>query len=351
MSASFRNLVAVGAVVLGLLWGVCAASAGEPEARLIVNADQPGVTVSPMLYGIFFEEINRAGEGGLYAEMLQNRSFEDAKAPIGWTLLKGRDDDASMVLDTGKPLNANNPTCLKLTVSKASGRVGICNQGFKGVRYGRNDEPTRLYERFKKAAAAQTCGLRVEQGKDYRLSLYVRGENVTGPLTAATIKEQKGRSRLCLKVKRSMEVGNEWKKVEAKLTAKATDSNARLVIAASTPGVYYFDMVSLFPAETFKDHPNGMRKDLAQLVADMHPAFVRFPGGCQPSGRQHFTKASLEESDRRRSPATPAGTSICGATIQATAWAITNTSSSARTSGPNPCSFSTAAWPTRIMSP
>ena len=186
----------------------------------------------------------------------------------------------SISLDTGKPLNANNPTCLKLTIAKTSGRVGICNEGFKGVRYGRSDEPDALYERFKRAAATQTCGLSVEQGKDYHFSLYARSEDVAGPITV-TIEKQDG---TVLSQATIDKIGNEWKKYETRLTAKATDSNARLVVSAAKPGTFYFDMVSLFPAETFKDRPNGMRKDLAQLVAGMQPAFVRFPGGCFVEG-------------------------------------------------------------------
>src|SRR5208282_4163690 len=130
-----RSIVGM-ALVLGLV--ALASTAPAAETTMTVHVDQTKITISPLLYGIFFEEINRAGEGGLYAEMLQNRSFEDATAPIGWTLLKGQDDDASISLDTGKPLNANNPTCLKLTIAKTSGRVGVCNEGFKGARYGRS---------------------------------------------------------------------------------------------------------------------------------------------------------------------------------------------------------------------
>ncbi len=259
---------------------VSAAVAAEPDTRLIVQADQPGVTVSPLLYGIFFEEINRAGDGGLYAEMVQNRSFEDAKAPIGWTLLKGSDDDVEIALDTSRPLNANNPTSLKLKITKAAGRVGICNEGFKGVRYGRSDEPHGLAERFQNAARSQACGLFVEKDKRYCFSMHVRSDDFRGPLTI-TIEKPDG-SAIATKTIEAAAAG--WKKFEVVLTSAATETNARLVVSAASPGTIYFDTLSLFPVETFKGRANGLRKDLAQMLAEMHPAFVRFPGGCFVEG-------------------------------------------------------------------
>ncbi len=277
--AGFPKLLTATVLLLGLI-AIPYSEGLAAEAHLAVQTDQPGAKISPLLYGIFFEEINRAGDGGLYAEMIQNRSFEDAAAPIGWTLLKGAGDEVEMALDTSRPLNANNPTSLKLEIKKAAGRVGICNQGFKGLRYGRSDEPKALYERFQAAARSQTCGLFVEQGKEYRLSWYSRGDTFVGAITA-TIETQSGK---VLAEKKFEPEDADWKKFEAVLTSAATDTNARLVLSVSKPGTLYFDMVSLFPAGTFKNRPNGMRKDLAQLIADMHPAFVRFPGGCFVEG-------------------------------------------------------------------
>jgi alpha-L-arabinofuranosidase len=268
--------------IVGILLAVLASATGfaseVSDARLTVDLGQTGTKVSPLLYGIFFEEINRAGDGGLYAEMIQNRSFEDAAAPIGWTLLKGSGDEAEMAINTSGPLNANNPTSLKITIKKAAGRVGICNEGFKGVRYGRNDSPQALYARFQAAVRSQTCGLFVEQGKQYHLSFFCRGEGFSGNIVAG-IEKQDGSP---LAEKAIFSVGDQWKIYEAVLTASATDTNARLVISAGSPGTLYFDMVSLMPVDTFKGH--ATRKDLTQLLADMHPAFVRFPGGCYVEG-------------------------------------------------------------------
>lgn len=271
-------------VVLGMV--VSAAAWGQP-AKLNVKVDQPGVKVSPTLYGIFFEEINRAGEGGLYGEMLLNRSFEDMGAPAGWTMVASGEAKGTMTLDRSRPLNANNPTSLKLEIASvpASGRVGIVNEGYKG-RGGRprEDSPEagqRFLADFERAAKGMASGLAVQQGKEYRLSLYARCDaNFSGPLTVS-IEKQDG---TVLAKQTINDLGAEWKKFECALTASASDTNAKLVVAAAKPGTLYLDMVSLFPKETFKNHPNGLRRDLAQYIADMKPAFVRFPGGCYVEG-------------------------------------------------------------------
>ena len=137
--------------------------------------------ISPLLYGIFFEEINRAGDGGLYAEMLQNRSFEDAADRLAGRCSKWPAMTWSMALDTARPLNANNRTSLKLAIAKAAGRVGILT-GFKGVRYDRRDEPKAFTSGFWGPPASQNCGLFVEKGKEYRFIAYVRSEDFTARL-------------------------------------------------------------------------------------------------------------------------------------------------------------------------
>ena len=186
-----------------------------------------------------------------------------------------------------RPLNANNPTCLKLEIASvpAGGRAGIANEGYKGrggrPRGGSPEASREFLAGFERAAKAMTSGLAVEQGKEYRLSFYARCEaGFSGPLTAS-IEKQDG---TVLAKQDIRDIGAEWKKFECGLTASASDVNARLVVAATTPGTLYLDMVSLFPTETFQNRPNGLRRDLAQFIADMKPAFVRFPGGCYVEG-------------------------------------------------------------------
>ena len=221
----------------------------EP-ATLTVRVDQPGVNISPLLYGIFFEEINRAGDGGIYAELIQNRSFEDAATPQAWTLVKSPEAEGRMALDKTQPLNANNPTSLKLEIVK--GRVGIANNGF---------------------AKETSDGIAVVAGKEYALSLYARG----GGVLTATLEKQDG---TVLAAQEISGLSTGWKKFEYVLKADATVPNAQLVIAGERPATVWLDMVSLFPKGQL------FRADLLKLLKDMQPAFVRFPGGCYVEGNK-----------------------------------------------------------------
>jgi alpha-L-arabinofuranosidase len=238
-----------------LLTTVCAGQAADQRARLTVTVDQPGIRVSPLLYGIFFEEINRAGDGGIYAEMIQNRSFEDGDRALAWSLVTAGGGEGSLAIDSGRPLNEHSPRALRIDIRQAGGRVGAANEGFRGIA--------------------------VKSGATYELMFYARCcEKFRGPLTAS-IEASDGKVLASHSV---AGIGSDWKKFDCRLTATATDAKARLVIAAAAPGTVWLDVVSLFPQETFKSRPNGLRPDLAKMLLDMKPAFVRFPGGCYVEG-------------------------------------------------------------------
>ncbi len=292
------------------------ARAAEPDARITVQADKLGANISPLLYGIFFEEINRAGDGGLYAEMLQNRSFEDGPTPLGWSLGIAPNSGtfstpSTMSLDTSKPLNANNRTSLKVTVGRGSGFFDLCNRGFNGAPYNRNGGPRDRAVRFDEAAGKPMSGLFVEKGKEYRFSMYVRSDDYRKKLHVAieawddkvlaaskAAHGHKASAMLVLAEDSFDYLESDWKKFEATLTPNATAANAWLVVWFSAdkpsdvgvapnkttvkPSTLYFDMVSLMPKDTFKGH--ATRKDLTQMLADMRPSFVRFPGGCYVEG-------------------------------------------------------------------
>lgn len=265
----------IGALMI-LLLGL-AAQAAEP-VKITVRADQPGKPISPTLYGIFVEDINRALDGGLYAEMVQNRSFEDAPWNPGWSLLKEKGGEGTMALDTAKPLNANNPTALKLTIAKAGGRVGVYNEGFKGSPCDYDKDFTRWEKEYRAAAAQEKVGLAVRKGMAYRLSLYARAaEGFAGPLRVSlerpdgTVLASREFSRL----------GEGWKKLTGTLKSSADEKDARLVLSAATPGTVWLDMVSLFPGDAI----NGLwRPDLYNMLKTLKPGFIRFPGGCFVEG-------------------------------------------------------------------
>lgn len=246
--------------------GVASAATNSVTANISVDLDKPGHAVSPLLYGIFFEEINRAGDGGLYAEMLQNRSFEDsAKEPMAWTV----SGVVTAALDTAKPLNERNPTALALKFGHRGGTLS--NAGFS--RPADKDRP------------AYEGGLALRQGEPLRFSLHQRG-SMKAPLEVRL----EGQDGKVLAQALLPSPATDWKRVELTLTPQATDSKGRLVLAAKAKGELWIDEASLTPVNTWNGH--GLRKDLAEMVAEMKPGFVRFPGGCFVEGynRENSTR-------------------------------------------------------------
>jgi len=246
-------------VSLWMMLGVApgAENAAPQSATLTVQCDQPGPKISPMLYGIFFEEINCAGDGGLYAELVRNRSFEDADKPEHWSLVTSGSAKGEMAIDTQQPMSPENPRSLKLKIAEAGdGRVGAANAGFWGMA-------------LKKDAV-------------YDLSFFARcGDGFKGPLVA-TLESADGKN---VYARRQVgPLGAQWQSFHMPLSASASDPAAKLVISAVQTGTVWLDMVSLFPKETWKGRLNGLRPDLAQMLADIHPSFVRFPGGCWVEG-------------------------------------------------------------------
>jgi len=268
MNRISASLLAVSAAAV--IFAGCSSAEATPDTPsagvIRINTSRPGEKISPLLYGIFFEEINRAGEGGIYAEMIQNRSFEDNTAfPIAWL-----SENAAISLDRANPIHPDNPTALKVE-AQADGRV--INSGFVG---GPQGGTPRAANRFWQTRIQDQPGqIFVEAGAEYDLTLYARSEN--------------GGERLDLSI-----VGNDgkvlahtgfkptknWQKYTFLLTAQRTDTNCRLVISNAQAATYWLDMVSLFPRRTWNHRKNGLRPDLMKMVAAMKPAFVRFPGGC-----------------------------------------------------------------------
>jgi alpha-L-arabinofuranosidase len=260
---------------------------GDVKSSVSVTVDvgKPGVKVSPLMYGIFFEEINRAGDGGIYAEMLCNRSFEDNRAielnwrdtpqkpPLfpteswsiparDWPVYAWSITGGTAELDQSMPINSNNPTALKVNVS---GRTVVANPGFVP---------------FRTPPGTNGIGLNIATGATYRLSLYARSEKLTVPLTARL----ESLDGTVLAEQEIGRIGPEWKKFDVQMKAMGSDPSARLALIAEGTGTLWLDMVSLFPQVTWKNRANGLRKDLMDMVEAMKPAFVRFPGGCFVEG-------------------------------------------------------------------
>ncbi len=260
-----RTVKRISLIVL-LVLSVPFAPAKQPDrASIRVDLSAPGVNVSPMLYGIFFEEINHAGDGGLYAEMVQNRSFEDSDSPESWTAQRS----TTIALDLSRPLNERNPKSLKMVVPEGGG--GASNAGFWGIA--------------------------VQKAKRYRLNLWTRAETTPRVVrllspTIAGNRAKAPRMQAWLvnpdgKVIASAGLRNPataWSNSTATLTANLTEPKASLVIHSEGPATVWIDMVSLVPEDTWMKRKNGLRRDLMQKLADLKPAFFRFPGGCFVEG-------------------------------------------------------------------
>jgi alpha-N-arabinofuranosidase len=224
----------------------------SPSAIPVLRIDARKITgaASPALYGLMTEEINFSYEGGIYGELIRNRTFKaNAQNPLFWSAV----GDTTIALDTNQPLNAALNVSLKLDASKASkaSPVGIANGGFWGIP--------------------------VRPNTKYRASFYARGEEFSGPLSLSL---ESADGKTVFSSATISKVSGKWKKYETTLktgTVQPSKEN-RLVIKTAKPGTIWFQNVSLFPP-TCHNRPNGTRPDIMQLLADMQPKFLRFPGG------------------------------------------------------------------------
>ncbi|HVI76749.1 MAG TPA: alpha-L-arabinofuranosidase C-terminal domain-containing protein [Candidatus Acidoferrum sp.] len=249
------SLVAIVLIPLALL--------SQPQQRktvIAVDASHPGAAISPTLFGIFFEDINFGADGGLYPERIKNRSFEFDQPLAGWHAIlpvnsNGELDSSKGELSilTEAPLNNTDPHYLRVRAYEPG--FGLWNSGFRGIG--------------------------VETGADYRFSAYVRSSSVKA--IRATITDGSNHE---LGSGTLSGFDGQWKRYETIIRTSATQQRTQLNLILDEKGDVDLDMVSLFPVDTWNHRPNGLRKDLVQLLADMHPGFLRFPGGCIVEGRR-----------------------------------------------------------------
>jgi alpha-L-arabinofuranosidase len=235
---------------------------------IVVQAGRPGPGISPTMWGIFFEDINMAADGGIYAELVKNRSFEFNMPLMGWKEHTDAPGNGSVLVINRGPESPANPRYIR--VSHYSDKdYGLSNEGFRGM------------------------GIR--QGERYHFSVWDRsqpGNNLTLRIELVGPRGEKlGSARLPLgkgsdpdPMPLSFSSGG-WQKDTVSLTATATEAHAQLYCWFEGQGSVDMDMISLFPEHTWKQRPGGLRADLVQLLADMRPGFIRFPGGCIVEGR------------------------------------------------------------------
>ncbi len=240
--------------LLALIGGADAAHAAAPAYRLSVDTTAAGTTVSPTMHGLFFEDINYGADGGLYAELVQNRSFEHGDPLHAWAEAK-RGGEGRISIAKEQPQNDKNPSYLRVDVTKPGGGYGIKNEGYSGIP--------------------------VEPGKRYLFA--VRARSLAGYRGALAVEiEADGRAVASCRI---TGIGRQWSKHECALTATRSHSRAQLAVLLTAAGQVDLDVVSLFPEDTWRRRRNGLRADLVQTLADMKPGFLRFPGGCIVEGK------------------------------------------------------------------
>ncbi|MCB0642057.1 MAG: alpha-L-arabinofuranosidase, partial [Phaeodactylibacter sp.] len=236
-----------------------ALSLAQSSRQLEVDVTQSKAKIQPTMYGIFFEDINFAADGGLYAELVKNRSFEFTMPKMGWSQPKS--DRHSLNLQSGMgtiikseddPANRN---FLRVQVNKASG-YELINEGFRGMGIKANNSYDLSFKAAQKEGNITLT----------RFQLISDGGKVIGETTVKPM-------------------GKEWKSYTSVIKATATDAHAELKLTFEGEGAIDLDMISLFPQDTWKGRKKGLRKDLVQLLYDLKPGFLRFPGGCIVEGR------------------------------------------------------------------
>ncbi|MDE6541169.1 MAG: carbohydrate binding domain-containing protein [Muribaculaceae bacterium] len=248
--------------VIAFMMVACAAGVSQgAETTIDIRADRPGATVQPTMYGLFFEDINFAADGGLYAEMVKNRSFEFPQSMMGWRTFGNVE-----LLDSGGPFE-RNPHYVRLTpTTHAEKHTGIDNEGF--------------------------FGMSLRGGADYRFSVWARTVGEAPARLRVELIDQSSRSRTQVLAATQVEVGTrDWRKYEAVLSAPEGDvRGARLRIFLEGKEAVDLEHVSLFPADTWGGQASMLRKDLVQKLADMRPGLLRFPGGCIVEGTDLATR-------------------------------------------------------------
>lgn len=226
------------------------------QYTLTINSTSKGVDIGSMMYGLFFEDINFAADGGIYAELIKNRSFEYTEALANKGALHGYRNIGESILEiqSTSPLNENNPNYLNITNS-SNKEAGIMNSGFlEGISYTGKEE--------------------------YRFSVYLRTNDYKGNIKVNLLDKTK-------KIIGSDEITNitnEWVKYTINIIAENDATNGALSLVLDSNGSVDVDMVSLFPVNTYKNRENGLRLDLVKMLEELNPSFIRFPGGCIVEG-------------------------------------------------------------------
>ena len=240
---------------VSLLLFAAATSTRAAGPTITIDAGSSSANVSRLFYGLMTEEINHSYDGGLYAELVRNRAFlDDAGSAAHWAAVQGDGAAAAIALDKSQPLNDTLPTSLRVEVTQASKghAAGVANEGYWGIPV---KPDTRYHASFYAKAAPGFGG---------PVTVSIQSNDGTTTFASGTVSG----------------LGTAWKQYEVTLqTGRVTPTTAaRYVLTVERPGTVWFSFASLFPP-TFNNQPNGFRPDIMQMMVDMKPKFLRFPGG------------------------------------------------------------------------
>jgi alpha-N-arabinofuranosidase len=227
---------------------------------ITVQADKPGAQISPTMWGIFFEDINFGADGGLYAELVKNRSFEFPDAMMGWSECRKQGADGILSIRDVSPLNPANTHYLRIETKNPGRGFGVINEGFRGMG--------------------------VREGQKYYFSVYARSL-LSAPMTLrAEIVDAEGETLAQAQIEN---IEKEWENYNVLLAVSKTCPAAKLNLLVTNRGLVDVDMVSLFPEDSARQMASrpvpGLRRDLVKMLADLKPGLFRFPGGCVVEGR------------------------------------------------------------------
>lgn len=243
-------------------------TAPPKEAQYSISIDplEKGVDINPNMIGLFFEDINFAADGGLYAEMIKNRSFEffgadGSKNPVSanlsmnyWNVVKTNASQAEYSIKNEFPIHSNNTKYISFDISVPDDGIQLQNTGFNGIS--------------------------LKKGEEYNFSFWGRGANYSGEYEVSVVKDGKRYAY----VSSDDIFSDNWEKHTLSFMAEEDVDNGVFILTLKGTGEINLDMISLFPKNTYNNRENGLRADLVKTLKDINPGFLRFPGGCIVEG-------------------------------------------------------------------
>jgi len=237
---------------------LAASLSAQGQHVMDVNTKKMGVDIQPTMYGLFFEDINFAADGGLYGEMVKNRSFEFPQSFMGWRVF------GNVALKDDGPFERCPHYVVLSDPGHKERRTGLQNEGFFGIA--------------------------VEKNKEYRFTVWAKAPKGNSQLRVQFIKENTMEEHQEFVEKKLTITSKDWKKYELVLKSNRTEPKAQLRIFLAGENPVALEHISMFPKDTYKGRENGLRRDLAQALEDMHPGIFRFPGGCIVEGTDLATR-------------------------------------------------------------